>query len=75
MLKILVSQINCFEYPFICPGKNFRLQRNYFYTIWDAYTLRKGKKSIFSIKKILKMGDKINLTLSNTTERNIAPQK
>ena len=74
MLKTSVSLINYFECLFKYPG-NFRLQKNYFYTILDANTLKKEKDKKENHLKILKKSDKMNLTLFNTVESNIVHEK
>ena len=55
------------ECLFTCLGKKFCLQKNYFCTILDANTLKKGKTNILYLK-ILKKSDKMNLTRFNTLE-------
>ena len=57
MLIILVSQTNCFEFLFTCPGKRFPLTEKMFYSILHANTFKKtqNKYSIFkNTKRVIK---------------------
>ena len=68
MLKMLVSEIDCFECLFTCVGKKSLLTEELFlYNIRCKYVKKRRNINILYLK-ILKKSDKMNLTRFNTLE-------
>ena len=75
MLKMLVSQIDCFECLFACLGKKSLFTEELFlYNHGCKYVKKRKNINIFYLK-ILKKNDKTNLTRFITVESNIVPER